>query len=173
MDGEKADNRLPRKVAVLAAGLTANKLLEMAFDYALYPFVIYRLGIIKGGVVMLLLSYLACLLIIRLYDWSRRDWLGIETIKNLRGYAGDKRIGRLTSWVLQKSEAAIFVFLSIKFDAFITMIYFRQGAFNGMTTRDWRIFNGSLLFSNAYWTLACYLGVSVFEYAFGTIGSVQ
>lgn len=57
----------------------------------------------------------------------------------------------------------VFLFLSIKFDAFITTAYMRRGKFNGMGKRGWAIFMGSLLISNVYWTLACFKGITIFE----------
>jgi hypothetical protein len=40
--------------------------------------------------------------------------------------------GKLTFWILQKSDPVVFLFLSLKVDPFITMVYLRNGAFNGM-----------------------------------------
>ena len=117
-----------------------------------------------GGVVMTFLSFLACLLTLKFYDWSKRDWLGIEAIKGLRGYDGKGRIVKITSWILKKSDPIVFLFLSIKFEAFITTAYMRRGKFDGMGRREWSIFMGSLIISNIYWTLACYMGITLFQW---------
>ena len=100
------------------------------------------------------------------YDWSKRDWLGIETIKGMKGYSGESRLGRITAWVLRRSDPVVLIFLSIKEDAFITLIYLRHGChqFNGMSLRDWRIFLSSVVISNIYWTLAAYMGISLVEW---------
>jgi hypothetical protein len=148
----------------LVVGLTANQAIVWAFNYGIYPFVIYRFGILKGGVVMTFLSFIVCMLTIWFYDWAKRDWLGIEAIKSLKEYDGSKLIGRLSKWVMGKSDPIVFFFLSIKYDPFITMIYMRHGAYNGMSKRDWKIFTGSLILGNAYWTLACFMGVSLVEW---------
>lgn len=154
------------RVAELAVGLMANKLMVWAFDFFLYPFVIYRFGIIKGGIVMTFLSFLICLGTIKFYDWSKRDWLGIEAIKDLKGYEGEHQLGRFTSWILKRSDPVAFLFLSTWYDPFIVTAYLRHGAnkFNGMNSRDWKIFMGSLIFGNAYWTLAVYMGISLIEW---------
>ena len=39
-----------------------------------------------------------------------------------------------------------------------------KGKFNGMGKREWIIFTGSLIIGNAYWTLACYMGITLFEW---------
>ncbi len=157
------------RIAVLGVGLLANWLMVNGFNYLLYPFIIWKFGILRGGVVMTFISFLTCLLTMKFYDWSKRDWLGIETIKGAREYKGEKGIGRFTSWILKKSDPVVFLFLSIKFDAFITTAYLRHGKYNGMGKRDWTIFTGSLLISNVYWTLAVYMGISLFEWAWRVV----
>ncbi len=47
------------------------------------------------------------------------------------------------SMYVKKSDLLIFLFMSVKFDPFITA-YLRKGKFSGMTRRDWTIFIGSL-----------------------------
>jgi hypothetical protein len=154
------------RVADLAAGITAFKLSSYAFDYALYPFVIYKLGIIKGGLIMTFLAAVTTILCLKFYDWSKRDWLGIEAIKGMKGYEGGNRLVKFISEMLKKSDPAAFLFLSIKEDAFITMVYLRHGShqYNGMSGRDWRIFLASLSVANVYWTLASYMGLSLVEW---------
>jgi hypothetical protein len=159
------------RVAELAVGLSANQVIVWAFDYFIYPVVIYKFGILKGGIVMTLVSFVACLLSLWFYDWLKRDWLGIEAIKNLKGYGGAKKVGRFTAWVMKKSDPVVFLFLSINFDPFITTIYMRHGKYNGMTRRDWLLFTGSLILSNAYWTIFCFTGISLFEWAWKTIAN--
>jgi hypothetical protein len=107
----------------------------------------------------------------KFYDWSKRDWLGIETVKTLKGYQGNRSIGRLTAWALRKSEPVIFLFLSIKFDPFVKTAYLRQGVYSGMSRLDWKIFISSLILGNAYWTLACYMGITLFEWGWKQIVS--
>ncbi len=79
------------RIAALGVGLLANWLMVNGFNYLLYPFIIYKFGILRGGVVMTVLSFLACYATLLFYDWSKRDWLGIETIKDVRSYDAIKR----------------------------------------------------------------------------------
>jgi len=51
-----------------------------------------------------------------------------------------------------------------RYDPFITMIYMRHCAYNGMSKRDWKIFTGSLFLGNAYWTHAFFMGISLVEW---------
>ena len=145
------------------AGVLTFKLFDYAFDYALYPLVIYRLGPVFGGMLMAMLSLLDCLLLLRFYDWLKRDWLGIELIKGLRLYSGPSRWKFATAWLLGRGDAVAFVVLSLRFDPFITTAYLRHGAYNGLTRRDWRIFLGSVVLSNVAWTFVCFGGIAAFR----------
>jgi hypothetical protein len=51
------------RVLELVIGLTANQAIVWAFNFGIYPFVIYRFGILKGGVVMTVLSFIVCMTI--------------------------------------------------------------------------------------------------------------
>lgn len=159
------------RAAELAIGLSANSLLSILFDWLLYPAVIYWLGIGYGGVVMTLLAMLACVAMMKFYDWSKRDWLGIEALKGLREYAGNTRLGKLTSWILTKGNIIVFLFLSVYFDAFITTTYMRHGKhqYNGMSRRDWAIFITSVIISNVCWALAVYMGISLVEWGWKAV----
>jgi hypothetical protein len=159
------------RVANLIVGITVKDFTDRAFDYILYPFVIYKLGIIKGGLIMTCLACAVNLLTLKFYDWSKRDWLGIETIKGLKDYQGKSRFVKMTAWILRQSDFVAFLFLSIKEDAFIALVYMRQGShqYNGMTRRDWKIFLGSVAVSNLYWTLAAYMGISMVEWVWERI----
>lgn len=153
----------------LSIGLTAKYLSDKVFDYLLYPFVIFKLGIIKGGIVMTILALFLNIITMLFYDWSKRDWLGIESIKSLKNYTGNKIMGRFMSWLLKRSDSVIFLFLSLHYDAFTTTVYLRQGKFNGMKGRDQFVFMSSLFLSNAYWTLASFMGISLFAWVWKAI----
>jgi hypothetical protein len=99
--------------------------------------------------------------LLRLYDWLKRDWLGIELVKGLRLYSGPSRWKRGTAWLLGRGDGVAFVVLSLRFDPFITTAYLRHGAYNGLTRRDWKVFLGSVVLSNAAWTVVCFGGVSL------------
>jgi len=44
-----------------------------------------------------------------------------------------------------------------------------RGKFSGMMRRDWTIFISSPIISNVYWTLACYMGITLVEWGWGRI----
>ena len=65
-----------QRIAELAVGHAFNNVVSIwAFDYILYPYVIWNYGLTKGGVLMAVLSLLICLLML---------WCGIAA-KPLEG----------------------------------------------------------------------------------------
>jgi len=155
-----------KRLGILGVGYFVNESIDFVFNYILYPFVIWKMGILGGGAVMTILSFLICYLIMIFYDWAKKDWLGIETIKGLKEYNGKSIVGKFTSWIMKKSDPILLIFLSIQFDPFITTAYMRHGAhqYSGMSKRDWKIFMSSLVIGNAYWTVVAFAGVSIIEY---------
>ncbi len=155
---------LKNRIAELTLGHTVNQTINYFFDYGLYPLMIFWLGLGRGFVVMAVLSFLLCWFCMKLYDWSKRDWLGIEAIKLVKKYSGTNYAGQLLAWVLRRSDPVACVLLSIHFDPFIVTAYLRRGAFDGMTRRDWRIFLLSWFIGNAWWSAACFTGISAVEW---------
>lgn len=161
---------------LLVIGHAVFHTLDFAFDYMLYPFVIFQLGIVYGGLAMCLLSVLICLFIVYAYDFLEKDLLGIETAKELveeffkeeedEAKKSWRKTGKkFLSWVFHKNKVGQFIFLSLHFDPLITTIYMRPGyhLYNGLSRRDWKIFWGSAFVSNAWWTIIAFTGVSVVE----------
>lgn len=144
-------------VGVVFEGIAVN-----AFDYALYPFVIWKCGLLKGGAIMALLSLAICYATLIIYNAARKDWFGIELAKELREYAGKRKVFRAMSWILNRGQLASFLFLSLKFDPFTTVAYMRQGAnkFPAMDCTSWKIFFASWLVGNLSWIVVVFVGVS-------------
>ncbi len=164
---------------ILAIGHIVFRSFDYAFDYLLYPYVIYQLGPLYGGVIMAILSAVICLGIVWVYDMLEKDWLGIETVKELVenffkqeediAKAAWRRHGKkFLYWVFHKNKVGQFIFLSINFDPLITTVYLRPGyhMYNGFTKRDWKIFWGSTIVSNAWWTGIAFTAVTSFKEVF-------
>lgn len=150
-----------KRCAELTTGFLTWNVIDHAFDYALYPFVIWKLGPWLSGAIMTLLSLVFCLFLLRLYDRLGRDWLGLEFIKNLRHYDGTSRWRRGLAWLVSRGDGVAFVILSVKYDPFITTAYLRHDAYNGMNKRDWMIFLGSWIVANGLWIAICTGGIEM------------
>jgi hypothetical protein len=164
--GNRPSN-LKEHAGILGVGLLGNQLIVWAFDYGLYPFVMWQLGLVWGCVVMTASSAAVCYFSFIFYDWTKKDWLGIEAIKEFKEGLNMGKIAQRVSAILNKSELLAFFVLSLKFDPFITVLYLRKGSyqFNGLTKRDWTIFWSSVVISNIYWSFVAFTGVTIFVWA--------
>ena len=165
---------------ILAVGHLLFHSLNYVLDYGLYPFIIYKFGLTFGFIISIFLSAGYCLAEVIIYDWLKKDWLGIEAIKELvteffieleeEARESWKRKGkRMLSWLFHKNSFGPFIFLSLKFDPMITTLYLRKGSheYNNLSLRDWKIFWGSVLVSNVYWTLVSFTWISVLRFFVG------
>ena len=94
--------------------------------------------------------------VIRAYDWSRRDWLMLETIKQARDGPNFLANRPSVEWIIRRGNIAAFFVLSWIEDPIVVTLYLRHSAnaFNGLARRDWVIFWASTLTSNLFWILS-------------------
>ena len=141
------------RLATFGIGLLIKKASDYAFDYLLYPAALIMVGYLWGGIAMTLASVVLNLLVIRAYDWAKRDFLLLETLKQLRTTDSPHWGKRLLAKALSKGDFAAFFILSWFEDAIVVTLYLRKGAgkFDGLSRRDWAIFWASTLVSNLMW----------------------
>jgi hypothetical protein len=151
------------RLAIWGIGFLGNSLFVNAFDFILYPYIIWKFGLIWGSIIMFPTSFGVCWLTLIFYDWMKTDWIAIETIKELKEYEGQSKTVRLISRIIQMSDPAAVIILSIWKDPFIVTAYMRKGAhqYNGLSQRDWKIFITSTLVGNTYWALVSFGGIQV------------
>jgi hypothetical protein len=142
-----------QRLAQIGTGHLLYATFNWFFDNVLYVFVIYRLGLIVGGAIMTMSSLVQCAATLFVYERMRIDWVGVGSLARLSSVPNPSWWQRIVRWAMRHGNAAIFLALCIFQDPFITTAYFRQGRFDVLNGRDWRIFFGSVFVSNFYWTL--------------------
>lgn len=142
-----------QRLAQIGMGHLLYATFNWFFDNVLYIFVVYRLGLLVGGVIMTTLSLVASAAILFVYERMEIDWVGAGILARLYMAPSPSRLQRIINWAMCRGNVTIFMVLCIFQDPFITTAYFRQGRFDGLNGRDWRIFFGSVFVSNIYWTL--------------------
>lgn len=120
------------------------------FDHVLYVYSVFTWGMLLGGGLMTLFSLTQCAITLHWYEKMQIDWVGAGALNNWDAQQSTSLLSRLYRRITDKKQA-VFVFLCIVSDPFITTAYFRQGRFDGLTRHDWRIFFCSVLVSNGYW----------------------
>lgn len=163
-----------KRIAVIALGHTFNQVFDWLFNYPLYLFVIEKAGLTNGYLIMVLVSFLTCLLFIQFYDWLKIDWLGIEMAKEIGDFGPNwirkispksklgniiwwpfSQIALIGLWAINRGGILAFIVMSIQTDPFMTTVYMRKGIgqYNGLKKRDWFIFLSSTAVGNAYWAV--------------------
>lgn len=157
-------NSLLTKLGTIGTGHTLNFIINNWFDYGVYVPVIAFFGPIYGCGIMIILSTLLNLSLIKAYDWSGKDWLGFESLKEGKENLSTK----LPKW-LQKmvslGDITAFIGLSI-YDPFMATVYLRkkEQAHKGLSARDWKIFLSATILSNVGWTGLVFGGLSTFQW---------
>lgn len=149
-------------LATYTVGFSAYSVFAWLFDYPLFGGVMWYFGALWGSLIMLALTLVVDIGSIRLYDWSKRDWLALEFIRSHREYRGRNPLRRATRFVLTKTPVWIQVLcLSVKFNAFIITTLLREdsSSYNGLSRRDWGIFTLSFVAAQLYWSLCIYGGI--------------
>ncbi len=142
-----------RRFGQWGAGLYLYNTFNRFYDLVLYTAVIARWGAVRGGAVMMALSFFLDLGTMRLYDHFKQDLFGIEELKRLRGAEATTWAGKVLHWALRQNDVVVFVVLTLMTNQFVVTAWMRRGAgeFNGMQRRDWAIFLCSFTLGNLYW----------------------
>ena len=163
------------KILLFLTGSTFVYITALLFDYVLYPFIILEVGLAKGFVIMIFLSFLSSVLMIVIYDFLKKDFLAIEYLKqkldSLITNNQGSTLKMASTWILKRSRIFLFVFLSV-YDPFIATIFLREGLYqyNALKARDWQILTLSLFIGNGIWAVTVFTGLSFFQYIFKIFG---
>lgn len=182
-----------KKVGAIAVGHSIKITVDWLFDNPLYIFVVAQEGVLVGGAIMTLASLIINFLLIVFHGWSKVDWFGFSVINDLRenGHHWLEKANNIhiknswlkfivkiwlyipvkffavVIWLLKRGDVAAFITLSIVEDPFITTTYLRHGSREKLTKKDWSIFFGSVVLSNAYWTIRSFAIFEVLKILWG------
>lgn len=147
-----------KKLGIVAVGWTSNKIIESLFNYVIYPAIILKFGILTGVPICVASSFCFCCLTFWFYDWSQKDWLGLEKLKQIREGEEDTTVSWIASRFLRGSKWLAFLYITFQYDSFMATIFMREGAYqyNGLSWRDKKIFLLSFALGTVlWWPLVC------------------
>jgi hypothetical protein len=161
---------------ILAAGwrLIAYEIFNYFFNYPLYGWVMYKLGLGRGWLVMAIISIIQNALTFLYHEKSKVDWLFAkvardwenETTKNSGWFR--KVIVRITkSREKGFSGFLTFVIASLNLDPTIVAAHYRKSHFNGISCRDWCLLFGSALIANLWWGFRMGVFIEVLKWFYG------
>lgn len=157
------------RIKLWVAGIGLYYILTWIYDYIVVSFLLIYFGFLKGIIIVVILSMVIDLATLKFYDWFKKDWLALETLKEMEHKKNF--FGRLLNFVHNKSVFVTVVVLSLTSNAFIVTTYMRKGAnlYNGLTKRDWIIFISSSLLINVYWVFIIGGGIEIIKHLFKLI----
>jgi hypothetical protein len=152
-----------KRLKLWGIGIGSYYVFTWVYDYIIITGLLLYFGYLKGGLVALFVSMLIDFLTLKFYDWFKRDWLALETIKELNDKKGF--IGKIFRFVHNKGSVLTVLILSFFLNAFIVTTYMRNGAYeyNGLKKRDWIIFMSSSVIGNGYWILMFAGGITLIK----------
>jgi hypothetical protein len=145
------------RLAQVSVGHTLYAAFNWVFDNILYVYVVFTLGVFRGGTLMMTLSLLQCALTLLVYQRMRIDWVGAGWLADIKHKKVRSRVEEVLAWASNRHPALIFTALCLLQDPFITTAYFKQGRFSRLESRDWVMFLASVVASNVYWIFAAAL----------------
>jgi len=142
--------QLGKKLAAIGIGFLTVEVSNQAFDYLLYPAVLYWLGSLRGGLVMTALAVIMNYSLVLVYNKTKADWFGFEWLELQESRNAKSLLGR----VIRLGRIPTFVFLSWvdPFKAFVFMRG-RQQAGMRFNRTDWKWFILANLIGNLLWII--------------------
>lgn len=156
-------NKLLARLELWIAGIGSYYVFTWLYDYVVVSFFLIYLGLFKGAIVITILSILVDLATMKFYDWFKKDWLALETIKDFDNKPGI--LGKLFNFVRGKGIVLTVIILSMTSNAFVVTAYLRKDKikYNGMKSRDWVIFLTSSLLINIAWVFVVGGGIELLK----------
>jgi len=157
------------RLGLWTTGISSYYVFTYLYDYIVVSFLLIYFGFVKGVVIVMVLSMLIDLGTLKFYDWFKKDWLALETLKDLQHKKNFW--GKLFNFVHDKNTFITIIVLSLTSNAFIVTAYMRKESFqyNGLTKRDWNIFFSSSLLTNLYWVFLIAGGIEIIKYSYQAI----
>lgn len=139
-----------KRFTIIGLGHLLYAAFNWVFDHVIYVYAVFTWGMLMGGGLMTLFSLIQCALTLYVYEKMQIDWVGSGALQAWNSQQPSNFSGRLFRCISKKPKA-VFVFLCVVSDPFITTAYFRKGRFDGLTAQDWHTFIKSVVVSNGYW----------------------
>lgn len=139
---------LMKWLGAIGIGHAGAEILNHIFDILLYSTVIWLLGPIWGGAVIIPISMIWDFGMIKLYDQTKTDWLGFETLQER---SVQKRLSRMGLGLIKTFLFLFFVWWDPP-RAFL-LVRSRKLRNNSFTTLDWKLFVAINLAGNLIWIL--------------------
>jgi hypothetical protein len=160
---------------ILAVGwrLIVYEIFNLFFNYPLYGWVMYSLGLGRGWLMMTGFSLIQCAALFWYYDKAKVDWLFADTARSWEnGTTENSSWFRKIAVRISKSRdtgiagISTFILASINLDPVMVAVHYRKNHFCGINFHDWSILIASVAIGNLWWGFRIGLFVEVLKWLF-------
>ncbi len=153
--------KITKKALHFTAGVLGLQGYSYAFDYLIYPIVIYSFGPIQGTLVLFVVALILNYVCIIIYDKIKLDLFGFEKLKEIKAHTKDSGNPSFLHKILHWGDIPAFIALSW-YDPIFAVLYKRKSTqFDGFRRRDyWMLILSTFLSCvmwSAIWGPAAYL----------------
>ncbi len=161
-----------RKIQEIGTGLVLWEGFNFLFDFTFYPFALAYWGLVKGGIIAVILCLIINAFVFWLYEHMRVDWLGAHALRELEAEENKSHFEKIITWLGKKkkhrweklADPIIFSILLIPVDPVIVAIHYQRLHFEGLEMRDWSILIVATLVANLWWLIQIGAVVAAFEF---------
>ncbi len=159
-----------KKLTGFGAGIAIRYIVNSTQGVIINPAFVYLLGYTISVVASTIVTIVIGIIMLKLYDLFKVDWFLLESLKKAHQdknqlHSENKALQLIIKWA-ESNKKLLFLFFFLR-DAFVTVIYFRKGAFlydGFQETRIKLLFFASALSINIWWNAIIYTGFSLFDY---------
>ena len=174
-----------KRVVQIVVGWGLYELLNVAYDYVVWPLVQNHYGVI-GAILMSIGAFIINFMILKWYQKKGVNWLGTDILEEIKekgnGWAErlcnhrmwfvkmvlyvPARFFQFVVWLLNKNDILAFLFLSGWKDSFVTTAFLRHGRFGKLEKRDYTVFVMSTAISCLLWSSVVAIAVEAIKAIF-------
>ena len=72
-----------RRLGLWVTGIGSYYIFTWVYDYLIISALLLYFGVLKGGIIAMIVSMFLDFFTLKFYDWLKKDWLALEAIKEL------------------------------------------------------------------------------------------
>lgn len=152
-----------KRTLLFIGGILGTHGFSYVYDYAVYPIVTYKLGLVKSFIVLFIIILVINYFMVLLYDYFKKDLFGFEEIKKIKARGGQHGADKLLHKIMRWGDTPFFLALSF-YDPIFAVLYKRESTdFDGFKKRDYWILLLSTAIGCIFWSLIWSGGIYVFK----------
>lgn len=145
--------RNKKRLLAIGGGHFALAILNWTFNYPIYLGTLYLVGLVWGLVILTIVSFVINMILLWVYERGKVDWIGFSFLTELEHTSKKKWYQRLVIWAHTRSQALVFILLSVYWDPFVAVAYIHRGEFvDSKRARNMKLVALSTLIGNLWWT---------------------